>query len=748
MKKSAWPWVGTTEHEMGSMMGNGDHRGFPADTSYTPDTLVPEKSVVEEADPAYNYEGGKVSPSSEDQWDHYWKTKDPKMEPAEASDKLISFLDEGSRVLDVGCGDGRHAEYLKSQGYDVVGIDRSKRALNMASDSFDKVVGDIRYHNFGQIFDGFQALSSLEHVDDYKLALKNIYSHLRPKAFGLVHLEKDLSNLDSFKNALDDAGFSIYAEDEVTLHDNNQQPKAHYEIIVQKNENDKVAQVSIYNDDGQIAVFACDIAKTFSEKTAGLQVYPQLDKTAGLLFEYEVPQDVTYHMGTVAYPIDIIFVDSESKIKKICKDIQPGALGTFGSSDITWVLEICGGLSDRLKLTEGMYIDVEKDGFTSDILQKYSSLSSDLSIAPYPVVVTSDESSVENLHGVPVFVGDVMVSDIIDAFPMDDREIKVFDIDVLLKGSSLKFYMITDGVGKTARASLNHTVQVGLDNGAPICIEVPATNISDERDSNWTTVYSLNESFANFIPKCDELSDITSRVRRGERVALASRMPNLNSLSRYIRERIDLEVGSQVAGSVDFISLAPKSTSVDLISAAYEKYRTKNISLVKNAGISIPDDVKAMASKALVYFERAHEETSKSIEKLQTNLNQYETIQDDVELIYKTKGQYNNSIKRNIRVVKRYLMLIRNGLEIMDKIKDISTTQEIMDTIVRASKIASDSAEDVFKLVDKMESPDFYMNLSEKTQIYQKNIEDLHLALKRMIDYINADILGVVILSD
>jgi hypothetical protein len=225
-------------------------------------------------------------------------------------------------------------------------------------------------------------------------------------------------------------------------------------------------------------------------------------------------------------------------------------------------------------------------------------------------------------------------------------------------------------------------------------------------------------------------------------------MNNLKVLEPYIRQRIDLQAGELIGGGIEFLHLPPQATSADILKAAHASFRRASISLVKQAGIPIPDDIKEKASKALVFFERAQEVSTKSMDMLQKNLTEYEKIQDDSEAIFQTKGQYNNSIKRNIRTVKRYLGLIRNGLEIMDQIKDISTTQEIMDTIIRASKSASDGSEEVFKTVHKMESPDFYLLLSQQTQIYQKLIEDLHLALKRMIDYINADIKGVVILSD
>ncbi len=49
---------------------------------------------------------------------------------------LIDALDlaPGARVLDVGCGPGRHAHALAAQGIDVVGIDISQRFVDLASE--------------------------------------------------------------------------------------------------------------------------------------------------------------------------------------------------------------------------------------------------------------------------------------------------------------------------------------------------------------------------------------------------------------------------------------------------------------------------------------------------------------------------------------------------------------------------------------------------------------------------------------
>ena len=72
---------------------------------------------------------------------------------------LVDVLDlqPGMRVLDVGCGPGRHARALAAQGIDVVGIDISERFVELARDGAPPaasfVRGDARSMTFTSEFD-------------------------------------------------------------------------------------------------------------------------------------------------------------------------------------------------------------------------------------------------------------------------------------------------------------------------------------------------------------------------------------------------------------------------------------------------------------------------------------------------------------------------------------------------------------------------------------------------------------------
>ena len=120
--------------------------------------------------------------------------------------------------------------------------------------------------------------------------------------------------------------------------------------------------VARYYDENssESASFVCDIADTPKKKLDGLQVYSRLKDECGLVFPYKRATDVMFHMGSVSYPIDIIFIDDNDNIKKISKNIQPGSLDVFSCSGIKNVLEVSGGTCDLLDIRVGrkMYLSL------------------------------------------------------------------------------------------------------------------------------------------------------------------------------------------------------------------------------------------------------------------------------------------------------------------------------------------------------------------------------------------------------
>ncbi|MDE1856986.1 MAG: class I SAM-dependent methyltransferase [Candidatus Micrarchaeota archaeon] len=52
--------------------------------------------------------------------------------PNRAVERATRMLGKGARVLDIGCGTGRHVVYLSEKGFGVYGLDNSANAIRMA----------------------------------------------------------------------------------------------------------------------------------------------------------------------------------------------------------------------------------------------------------------------------------------------------------------------------------------------------------------------------------------------------------------------------------------------------------------------------------------------------------------------------------------------------------------------------------------------------------------------------------------
>ena len=91
---------------------------------------------------------------TEEAWDSWYPRKAGVVEPE--IPKLTALLKENRlmRVLDIGCGTGRHAAYLALNGFDVHGFDISSSALTQAKEllSEKSLVADLR---IADMFDQF-----------------------------------------------------------------------------------------------------------------------------------------------------------------------------------------------------------------------------------------------------------------------------------------------------------------------------------------------------------------------------------------------------------------------------------------------------------------------------------------------------------------------------------------------------------------------------------------------------------------
>ncbi len=110
-----------------------------------------------------------------------------KRDEAEAEiflDNLLEFLKpkNGSFMLDLGCGKGRHSVYLNEKGYNVTGIDLSEQSIQHCL-QFENSTLSFYVHDMRKLF----------RVNDFDFVL-NLFT-----SFG--YFEKDTENFNALKNA-------------------------------------------------------------------------------------------------------------------------------------------------------------------------------------------------------------------------------------------------------------------------------------------------------------------------------------------------------------------------------------------------------------------------------------------------------------------------------------------------------------------------------------------------------------------
>ena len=94
-------------------------------------------------------------------------------------------IERNSKVLDLACGTGRHSVYLSKKGFDVVGIDKSKKNILTAKENENKnliffqqeMTKDIKMQ-FNAIFNFFTSFGYVDHKYNYD-TIENISKNLK-----------------------------------------------------------------------------------------------------------------------------------------------------------------------------------------------------------------------------------------------------------------------------------------------------------------------------------------------------------------------------------------------------------------------------------------------------------------------------------------------------------------------------------------------------------------------------------------
>lgn len=118
-------------------------------------------------------------------------------------ENLLNYLQppNGCAMLDIACGEGRHAVQLAEHGYDVTGIDLSQHSIEIAKanehEHLQFFVHDMRFpfyiNYFDYAFNFFTSFGYFAHNRDHLMAAKSFAAGLKPGGILIIdYLNKNL----------------------------------------------------------------------------------------------------------------------------------------------------------------------------------------------------------------------------------------------------------------------------------------------------------------------------------------------------------------------------------------------------------------------------------------------------------------------------------------------------------------------------------------------------------------------------
>ena len=739
MKKTAWPWVGSTEEEMGSMSAKGDSYGdIDGVPSAGYDMLSPTKYIIEEVVPDESGFNNKVKE------DHITMTSEEELIIQDMLKKIERGLGSNASVGVSGKIGNSIADALSSSGVGVTSLVSTGSSANNSSKAF-KDIGDIMFYKFSSKLDRFIVDLSSKSASESDIALKNLSNNITFDSFGVV--------ISSSNNSLD----KYLKENNFTLVDHHKGALNKY--LVKNNSVSNLAVARYYNEAGEeSASFLCDIADSSEKKRDGLQVYARLKKHCGLLFPYSRPTDVMFHMGSVSYPIDIIFVDKNFNIKKISKNVPPGSAEVFSCAGVSNVLEVAGGTCDLLGIKSNGKLFVTSGDVYSDSIKSLGNLLNDIGVtnASFKMSNLPNSLAYKSKNRNIIRVGKDRSIDTFDVFTKfasidDSKTISAIDVDGLLGSIGTLRLFAAESPKKNSRIHLgifNEALNINKDS----YIDLPASDfftkgIYKKLYNKYAYVkgLSLNKSSS------DDISFILKKISNSNNLIFASKVDlEKEMLEAFLENRaFDLSL-NKVSISSSVLKVPGDYGAENILKAAHSAYGSTELlspSFRKEGGMPVPDQVKDMARNALEYLTRSSDLCQSLKDNFAKNLEAYEKISDKKDVIVGSKGKYNESCKRNSRIAKRMLLNIKNSITILNKIKDISTTSEVITAMAEAAKASSGTTTDIISLINHLDSDDFMERLKESTEKSDSALEDTVLTLNRAKDYINANILGILVIT-
>lgn len=105
---------------------------------------------------------------------------------------------------------------------------------------------------------------------------------------------------------------------------------------------------------GGAQAFSVELAATPDQRELGLMFRQSLAPDAGMLFVYPSEQQVAFWMKNTVIPLDMLFIASDGRIRRIVERTIPLSTTPIPSVDeVRAVLEVNGGTAARLGIKPG-----------------------------------------------------------------------------------------------------------------------------------------------------------------------------------------------------------------------------------------------------------------------------------------------------------------------------------------------------------------------------------------------------------
>jgi uncharacterized membrane protein (UPF0127 family) len=105
-------------------------------------------------------------------------------------------------------------------------------------------------------------------------------------------------------------------------------------------------------DTGRTIAKRVEIADSFFRRFRGLMLRRSLEVDKALLFKFKNLGRHSVHMFFMRFPIDLVYLDSSSRVVEIKKSLKPWRVHV-SKVDSKFLLELPGGAVDRSKIDLG-----------------------------------------------------------------------------------------------------------------------------------------------------------------------------------------------------------------------------------------------------------------------------------------------------------------------------------------------------------------------------------------------------------